>query len=54
MRLGVLAGAGNSLIDRSNGCTFLIRSVQQRPTKLHLGNVGERLKAEMKRGVPAK
>ena len=39
-RLGVLAGAGKSLIDRSNGCTFVIGSVQQRPTKIHLGNVG--------------
>jgi hypothetical protein len=39
-RLGVLAGAGKSLIDRSNGCAFVIGSVQQRPTKIHLGNVG--------------
>jgi hypothetical protein len=29
----VLAGAGKFLIDRSNVCTFVIRSVQQRPTK---------------------
>ena len=36
----MLAGAGKSLIDRSNGCTFVIGSVQQRPTKIHLGNVG--------------
>ena len=35
----MLAGAGKSLIDRSNGCTFVIGSVQQRPTKIHLGNV---------------
>jgi hypothetical protein len=40
-RLGVLAGAGKSLIDRSNACTFVIGSVQQRPTKIHLGNVGQ-------------
>jgi hypothetical protein len=39
-RLGVLGGAGKSLIDRSNGCTFVIGSVQQRPTKIDLGNVG--------------
>jgi hypothetical protein len=39
-RLGVLAGAGKSLIDRSSGCTFVIGSVQQRPTKIHLGNIG--------------
>jgi hypothetical protein len=38
----VLAGAGKSLIDRSNGCTFVIASVPERPTKIHLGNVGLR------------
>jgi hypothetical protein len=37
-RLGVLAG--KSLIDRSNGRTFVIGNVQQRPTRIHLGNVG--------------
>jgi hypothetical protein len=36
----VLTGAGKSLIDLSNGCTFVIGSVRQRPTKIHLGNVG--------------
>jgi hypothetical protein len=35
----VLAGAGKSLIDRSNGRTFVIGSMQQCPTKIHLGNV---------------
>jgi hypothetical protein len=39
-RLGVLAGAGKSLIDRSNGRTFVIGSVQESPIKIHLGNVG--------------
>ena len=31
----MLAGAGKSLIDRSNGCTFVIGSVQQRPITIH-------------------
>jgi hypothetical protein len=39
-RLGVLAGAGKCWIDRFNGCTFVIGRVPQRPTKIHLGNVG--------------
>ena len=38
----MLAGAGKSLIDRSNGCTFGVGSVQQRKTKIHLGNVGSK------------
>ncbi len=45
-RIGVLAGAGKSWIDRSNGCTFVIGSVQQRPTKIHPGNVGLTLQGE--------
>ncbi len=39
-RLGVLAGAGKPLVDRSKGCTFVIGSVQRRPIKIHLGNAG--------------
>jgi hypothetical protein len=40
-RLGVLAGAGKFLIDRSNVCTFVIGSVQQRPTKSIWGMSGD-------------
>jgi hypothetical protein len=29
-----IEGAGKSLIDRSNACTFVIGIVQQRPTKI--------------------